>query len=206
MSCTGFVAPGPDLDLVHALGLSSRTERYHLGFMGCYAAFPALRMAHAFCRADPDAVVLVASAELCTLHLEPRADLDGITANAVFADGAAAAIVTARAPSGPRLELEAFASDVVREGADDMAWTIGDHGFEMTLSSYVPRLLGANARDALAPLLERLETRRVRRWAVHPGGRAILDKLATLPNPHRQRAAASGPTGSPAVAPSRVAP
>ncbi len=181
VSCTGFYAPGPDLDVVQALGLSPGTERYHLGFMGCYAAFPALRMARAFCLADPDAVVLVASVELCTLHLQPSRDVDAVVAASVFADGAAAAVVSARTPGGPALRLDAFVDDVAPEGASDMAWTIGDHGFEMVLSSYVPSIVGEKASGALRPLLERSGTdlADVRRWAVHPGGRAILDKLAS---------------------------
>ena len=43
VSCTGFHAPGPDFEIVRALGMRDSVERYHLGFMGCYAAFPALR-------------------------------------------------------------------------------------------------------------------------------------------------------------------
>lgn len=181
VSCTGFYAPGPDLEVVRSLGLKPGTERYHLGFMGCYAAFPALRMAQAFCRADPDAVVLIASVELCTLHLQASRDPDAIVAASVFADGAAAALVSARPPRSPALSIERFADGLAPEGASDMAWTIGDHGFEMVLSSYVPAIVGAKASAALGPLLDGsgLAVEDVRRWAVHPGGRAILDRLET---------------------------
>lgn len=179
VSCTGFVAPGPDLAIVQELGLRARVERYHLGFMGCYAVFPALRMARAFCRADPDAVVLVAAVELCSLHLQPSCELDALVAGSVFADGGAAVVVSAEAPVQAGLRLDGFSGAVVREGADDMAWTIGDTGFEMVLSSYVPKIVGGRAREALEPLLAgaggRLEA--IERWAVHPGGRAILDRV-----------------------------
>jgi predicted naringenin-chalcone synthase len=181
VSCTGFYTPGVDLHLVEALGLRSAVERYHLGFMGCFAAFPALRMAKAFCLADPQAVVLVVTVELCTLHLQPRADVDSILAASVFADGAAGVLVSARPPNGPQrpLALEHAATAVTREGANDMAWTIGDHGFDMTLSAYVPRILAAEGAEAMAPLFEAaaLDPASVRWWAVHPGGRAIVDKL-----------------------------
>src|SRR5690606_29197615 len=69
VSCTGFHAPGPDYAIVRGLGLDQSVQRFHLGFMGCYASMPALRAAAQFCAADPDAVVLVVSVELCTLHL-----------------------------------------------------------------------------------------------------------------------------------------
>ena len=186
VSCTGFQAPGVDDHLVRALALPATTERYHLGFMGCYAAFPALRMARAFCLADPKAVVLVASVELCTLHLDPSREVDSILATSVFADGAAAALVTAAAaPDAPedvlQLELLASATTLTQGGKQDMAWTIGDHGFEMVLTSYVPRVLEAEAEAAVAPLLRAgaVDLDEIDAWAVHPGGRAILDKLET---------------------------
>ena len=179
VSCTGFYAPGPDLDVLHAAGLRPETERYHLGFMGCYAAFPALRQARAFCRAEPDAVVLIVLAETCSLHLRPSRTTDDVIAASVFADGAAGMIVSSRPPTGPALSLERFADAVAPEGADDMAWTIGDHGFTMTLSAYVPRIVGEKADAALGPLLAGtdLSPETVPRWALHPGGRAIVDRV-----------------------------
>ncbi len=183
VSCTGFVTPGPDLELVRELGLPGDVERYHLGFMGCFAAFPALRLARAFCAQDPDAVVLVVCVELCTLHLQPSADVDAILSASVFADGAAAALLSGR-PSGGvvrPLRLDATSTAVTRTGADEMAWTIGDHGFDMTLTAYVPRILEAEAALTLAPLLARagVGVDDVPWWAVHPGGRAIVDKIAS---------------------------
>ena len=180
VSCTGFAAPGPDLWLVRDLGLAATTQRYHLGFMGCYGAFPALRMARDVCRADPEAVVLVVCIELCSLHLQVCDDPDAIVAASLFADGAAAAVVTGRrAPAGAAvLDLDAFAPTVVQAGEAEMAWSIGDTGFDMVLSSYVPRIVEEHIAGALAPLLEAAGgTAGVDRWAVHPGGRSILDKV-----------------------------
>lgn len=185
VSCTGFYAPGPDYAVVRGLGLAPSTQRYHLGFMGCYAAFPALRAADSFCRADPDAVVLVVCVELCTIHLHSSNDPDTILASSVFADGAAAAIVSARepAPGETVLELDAFETVLTPVGEEDMAWTVGDAGFEMTLSNYVPRIIEQHIGSALAPLLTADPTLAARpyaeieRWAIHPGGRSILDKV-----------------------------
>jgi hypothetical protein len=136
---------------VRALGLSDSVQRYHLGFMGCYASMPALRAASQFCAADPDAVVLVVSVELCTLHLRSSEDPDVIVASSLFADGAAAGIVTARPSAGPGLRLDRFHTRSPRR-EKDMAWTIGDHGFEMTLSTAVPQIIGETIVDALHPL------------------------------------------------------
>lgn len=183
VSCTGFYAPGPDIEVVRALGLAPTTFRSHLGFLGCYAAFPALRTAADVCAADPTAVVLVVSVELCTLHLHSADDTDTVLSSSLFADGGAAAVVTARpAPSGtPLLDLDRFSSTLVVEGEDDMAWTIGDAGFDMVLSSRIPRLVEGALPQALKPLVgdgrEGLGTAEVDLWAVHPGGRSILDRV-----------------------------
>ena len=182
VSCTGFFAPGPDYELVKSLGLKASTQRFHIGFMGCYAVFPALKMARAFVAADAEAVVLIASVELCTLHLQNKTDPDNLIAASVFADGGGAAIVSGAPPEGQAaLRLEHFYSALVTEGEEDMAWTIGDSGFTMTLSSYVPKLLEANIQDATQPLLEAaaISVADVDHWAIHPGGRAILDKMAS---------------------------
>lgn len=182
-SCTGFFAPGPEYVLVRDLGLPATTERYHLGFQGCFAAFPALRAAQAFCEARPDAVVLVVCVELCSIHLRSSDDPDVILASSVFADGAAAAVVSARPgdPASPVLEFEGWSTALVPDGESDMAWTIGDHGFEMVLSSAVPKLIGEHLEAALEPLLTRVDESvsldAIDRWAVHPGGRSILDKV-----------------------------
>ncbi|PNY79862.1 type III polyketide synthase [Deinococcus koreensis] len=187
VSCTGFFAPGPDYAIVRALGLSPQTQRFHVGFMGCYAAFPALRMAQAFCEADPDAVVLVVCAELCTIHMHSANDADTLIASSVFADGAAAALVSARPPASgtPALRIDALGTTLTPEGVGekDMAWTIGDQGYDMVLSTYVPEIIEANIQPVLLSLLERdrvlagAPTAQVERWAIHPGGRSILDKV-----------------------------
>ncbi|WP_445338640.1 type III polyketide synthase [Clavibacter sp. CFBP 8614] len=185
VSCTGFYAPGPDYAVVRGLGLGASTQRFHLGFMGCYGAFPALRMASQFCAADPDAVVLVVCVELCSLHLHSSDDADTIVASSVFGDGAAAAIVTARpAPAGSTvLDLDAFETVLTPVGEDDMAWTIGDQGFDMVLSSYVPKIIDEHITGALEPLWAQVPALRgvapadIEDWAIHPGGRSILDRV-----------------------------
>jgi predicted naringenin-chalcone synthase len=173
VSCTGLFAPGPDVLLVRDLGLDPTVERYHHGFVGCAAAVPALRAAHRLVLAQPDAVVLVVCAELCSLHLRTSSDPQQIVAASVFADGAAAAVVRAGAPGSARLEMADFATALVPEGESEMTWTVGDEGFEMVLSAEVPRIVGREVRTAA----ERLIGADV--WAVHPGGRSILDRVAT---------------------------
>lgn len=180
-SCTGFFQPGLDYHLIRTLGLSTQIPRYHLGFMGCYAAFPALRLAKTICETDPDAVVLVVALELCTIHMRFDGDTDSMLGGSVFADGAGAAIVSARPPATgkPALTLERFDTTLTPTGEGDMAWTIGDQGFTMRLSSYVPEILATNIAEAVVPTLSAtgLKVADIDHWAVHPGGRAIVDKV-----------------------------
>ncbi|UCR89375.1 type III polyketide synthase [Mycetocola spongiae] len=187
VSCTGFYAPGPDYQIVRELGLAPGTLRYNIGFMGCYAAFPALRAAQSFCEADPGAVVLIVSTELCSIHVRSSSDPDQIVAASVFADGAAAAIVSARTDLGtaqsPGLRLDRLRSELVPVGETEMAWTIGDEGFEMILSASVPKIIDTYIAGALGPVLEAEPelaadpAGNIGRWAVHPGGRSILDRV-----------------------------
>lgn len=188
VSCTGFYSPGPDYQIVRQLDLSPSVKRLHVGFMGCYAAMPALREAASICQADPAAVVLVVSVELCTLHVRVANDQDTILGASLFADGGAAAVVTgAEAPAlpegRPALELDRFSTVLTPVGEDAMAWNIGDEGFEMILGSYVPHIIDDHITDALEPLLGADTVlagrphREVEHWAIHPGGRSILDKV-----------------------------
>lgn len=179
VSCTGFYAPGPDYDIIKSLQLSANTERYHLGFMGCYAAIPALKLANQICKADATANVMVVSVELCTIHFQANPKMDDLLSASVFADGGAGAIISNRKPVNSSYKIDGFASAITEKGADDMAWSIGDNGFNMVLSTYIPQLLGEGLEPFLHPVLEqfKLSVKDIDFWGVHPGGRAILDKV-----------------------------
>jgi predicted naringenin-chalcone synthase len=183
VSCTGFFNPGPDFHVVRGLGLSEQTRRVHVGFMGCYALFPALAVAEAFCLNEARAVVLVVCVELCSLHIQLKAEHDAMLGGCLFGDGAGAMVVSARPPRAgqPALTIRALGSVLLPDSAGAMAWTIGDDGFDIALSSYVPNLIHAHIQPAVAGWLatQSLTIPAIAHWAVHPGGRAILDKTAT---------------------------
>lgn len=184
VSCTGFYAPGPDFDIIRALKLNPDIERYHLGFMGCYASVPALKLADQICRADEDAVVMVVSVELCTLHFQANPKLDNLLSASVFADGGAGAVISSKTPAARGFQIDGFASALMDKGEDDMAWSIGDKGFNMVLSSYIPDLLADGLEGFLSPVLKQydISLQDIDLWGVHPGGRAILDKVQSVLN------------------------
>jgi predicted naringenin-chalcone synthase len=173
-TCTGFVAPGLDRHLVERHGLPRGVERTMVGFMGCQAAINALKVAWHTVRSEPKARVLVVCLELCTLHLQDTSALEQLLCFLLFADGCAAAIVSAE-PTG--LQVEGFSSVVMPEAGDMITWRIGDDGFDMTLSGMVPIKLAHTLPDWQAEMLDGRNAAEVDLWAVHPGGRSILDAV-----------------------------
>jgi len=177
-SCTGFVTPGVDFEIVDRLGLPAAVARTHVGFMGCHGAFNALRVADAFATADPQAVVLVACVELCSLHFQYGSRSDLVVANSIFADGAGAIVGTGRAAAGS-WRLARQWSRILPESRDEMGWIIGNHGFEMNLSARVPALIAAALPTTLAEVLAELGLGAgdIAAWAVHPGGPRVLARV-----------------------------
>lgn len=179
-SCTGFFAPGPDVLLLERLGMPPSVKRTVVGFMGCYAGLSALRVSADILGADPNALVLQVCVELCSLHYQKSPDPQLLVANCLFADGCAA-LVHGRPERWRRglADLLATASHVESHSLRQIAWRIGDHGFEMRLSPEVPATLGSRAPGFVDYLLDRAGRSRdsVHGWAIHPGGPKILAVL-----------------------------
>ena len=175
-SCTGFTAPGIDQILCDRLGLPGTTERLLIGFMGCYAGITALKAARTIVRSEPGARVLVVAVELSTLHLQAAIELEPLLAMLQFADGAAAAVVETE---GAGLELDRPFAATLPDSNELIRWNIGDTGFAMHLSGEVPRRIGDALADAdtAARLTGGVDVARIDGWAVHAGGRSILDAV-----------------------------
>jgi predicted naringenin-chalcone synthase len=175
-SCTGFVAPGIDQIIAARIGLSPRVERLLVGFMGCYAAVAALRSARHIVRSEPDARVLVVTVELSTLHLQPDVTLEPLLAMLQFGDGAAAALVSAEADG---FAIEAPFAAALPDSAELIRWDITDTGFAMHLSGEVPGRIATALTDPgfVAAATGGRSLAEVDGWAVHAGGRSILDAV-----------------------------
>ena len=145
--------------------------------MGCYAAVNSLRLAHHIVRSEPAARVLVLTLELCTLHFQKTLDLERLLAMLLFGDGAAVALVSAE-PHG--LALDDFRATTLPSSAEAIRWTIRNQGFDMHLGGEVPGHIG----NALRQEMKRNDADGLLRgqkdydlWAVHAGGRSILDAV-----------------------------
>ena len=198
VSCTGFFAPGVDIQLIESLGLDSNVQRTSVGFMGCHGALNGIRVAKAIVDATPTAVVLLGAVELCSLHQQYTDDAQQLVANSLFADGAAGLVIGANgqeivepgAAADPiaHLSAESFSSLApqwsvvstlskwIPQTTGMMSWSIGDHGFRMTLDPQVPSVIEANLECELNTWLEAHSVRisEIGAWAIHPGGPRIV--------------------------------
>jgi len=173
-TCTGFYAPGLDLQVIEHYGLSPAVERTMIGFMGCYAALNALKLARHIVRSQPAAKVVILNLELCTLHLQETDDLEQLLSFLIFADGCAASIVSAE-PRG--IELQSFHAAIIPDSADQITWHIGCFGFDMELLGRVPATVAKGLSSNLGVILKGHARDSIRHWAIHPGGRSILDAV-----------------------------
>ena len=176
VSCTGMYAPGLDIDLTNGLGLRKDVQRTNIYFMGCQAAFNGLKVANAICESNSDAKVLLVCVELCTLHFQKEMTEDSMLANSLFSDGAAAVMISSETQTGLNLAIEEFVCALHPEGRKDMAWKIGDFGFEMKLSAYVPDIIKGGIKALTEKLLESFKVSfdQIKYFAIHPGGKRIL--------------------------------
>jgi predicted naringenin-chalcone synthase len=179
VSCTGYVTPGLDIRLARDLGMAADLQRLLVGHMGCYAAIPGLGAVSDFAAARGRPAVLLCL-ELPSLHVQPPTDeVDQVVAHALFADAAAALVVQPAdgAPAGDGYEVLDVAAVTDATTADYMTWDVTDAGFRMRLSPRVPAVLARHVRDMVHGLLGRngLAPSDVDGWAVHPGGRRILE-------------------------------
>jgi alpha-pyrone synthase len=169
--CTGFFAPGIDLQLVERCGLNPGIERTFVGFMGCYAAINALKLARHIVRSEPASRVLTLNLELCTLHLHETTDLEEILSFLLFGDGCAAALISTD-PVGVR--MDSFTAALVPDTAELIRWNIREQGFDMVLSGGVPGAIRGGLARARSSFLDESP---IDLWAVHPGGRTVLDAV-----------------------------
>lgn len=188
-SCTGFYAPGLDVDIVQKFSLSPDVERTIIGYMGCYAAISGLKLARHIVASKKDAKVLMVNLELCTLHWrKDNVPLDQLISFLLFADGCAASIIS-REPVG--LKLEHFYSTVLENSLHMMGWTIGNDGFFMNLDSQLAGEVVRGLRQNKNKILQDQSPEEFDFWAIHPGGRNILDGIRSEWKLSKEQTAAS---------------
>lgn len=184
VSCTGLSAPGLDVELVDQLGLADSVERSCVNFMGCHGGFHALKQAFYICSHHPHANVLIADVELSTIHFQNNTSNDEMLANTLFADGAAAVLVSGvDSDYSSEVDINNFHSKLVLKGKSAMAWNVSSQGFLMNLSTQVPDLISHDFQQLLKPVFEKdLPNLNIDDviWAFHPGGLRVLDSITKI--------------------------
>lgn len=178
VSCTGLMAPGIEFLLVEDLNLPSNVARFGINFMGCFGAFKGLALASALAKEKPENRILVVCTELCSLHMQSTKEMETFVANALFADGAAAAVIGCPNNSEkPLWQIEESASMAIANTMDKMRWDIGDFGFIMKLSQEIPHFIQEKIEKFAQNLLKNNIAFSECDWAIHPGGKAILQAI-----------------------------
>jgi predicted naringenin-chalcone synthase len=176
-------APGLDAGIIAHCNLRNDIFHTSLNFLGCNAAFPALKLADTIVRSDNTAKVLVVCVELCTIHFQPKCNNDNLLSNTIFGDGAAALLVvskqSASADGLSGLGMNNFYSTIQKGGKDLMGWNLTSVNFEMILNAGVPEFLGSEM-DGLKNKIAgsfKIQFDELKHWAIHPGGKRILDEI-----------------------------
>lgn len=196
VTCTGYVSPSGAQRVVASKGWGAISRVTHAYHMGCYAAFPAIRMTAEF-RAISSAMPATSSAlgdgrvdivhtELCSLHFDPADhSIEQLVVQSLFADGFIRYSVSEESVSdapGKRLSLLALSEAILPSSAGSMAWSVSDHGMAMTLSRDVPERIGDALRSFVIDLYARAGLNAISEmprtvFAVHPGGPKIIDAV-----------------------------
>ena len=180
ITSTGFFTPGPDVDLVHRMGLPISIERTVISMGGCSGAFTGFRAARRIVGDDPSAKVLMVCLELSSIHLDDEPDHDKIVAYSIFGDACAAAVLTGATDLSQALvTLEDSETRLEHEGRDLLKWDLKSTGFSITLSDDLAPFFKERVAGFVAPLIAKVtggskDPKDVRSWVVHPGGPSIL--------------------------------
>jgi predicted naringenin-chalcone synthase len=183
VTCTGIYAPGIDAAIIEQLELPNDIFHTSINFMGCNAAFPALKLADMIAKTDPNSKVVIVCVELCTLHFQPKNNHDNLLSNTIFGDGAAAVLVVpdnlTNIDYQGGMSINGFYSLLLNKGKDLMSWNITPVNFEMVLDARIPEFIGDEVDELVLKAGKKLNitTDKIDRWAIHPGGKKILDTI-----------------------------
>jgi alkylresorcinol/alkylpyrone synthase len=180
VSCTGYVLPSLDAELITRLGLRRDVDRLPIAELGCGGGLAGLSRAHDYLRAYPLRSVLLVAVEVPSLTFQPQDhSVDNLVAALVFGDGAGAAVL--QAANGDRgWRVEQTATMLVPEGASHLGYRLGDGGLRVILSRELPAIVEKQLQGAVKAFLSSCETSLddIDLVACHPGGPGIFDAVS----------------------------
>mmetsp|Transcript_24690 Transcript_24690/g.32223 ORF Transcript_24690/g.32223 Transcript_24690/m.32223 type:complete len:411 (-) Transcript_24690:365-1597(-) len=181
VSSTGFLGPGLDCELIKSLGLSRGVDRSLIGFMGCAAAMNGFRIANDYVKVNPGKKALLCCVELSSPHTTFNDETNDAILHAIFGDGCAAAVLSGETKETAAPGTLAIVDDHawLMEGTEDgITLSINENGISCTLSKYLPQYIAKNMAGYVDGFLNKHNISRseIDFWAVHPGGRRIIEE------------------------------
>lgn len=172
---TGYICPGISTYLIEKLGLSPQVRAYDLVGSGCGGAVPNLQIAELMLR-ESDGLVVSVAVEICSCTFQMDDDLSLIVSNAIFADGAAAAVLWNK-PKG--FELIASSNYYATEHREDIRYSHKNGQLYNQISVNLPRLVKKAVAQVLSNLLKQqsLKIKDIDHWALHTGGDKIINSI-----------------------------
>jgi alkylresorcinol/alkylpyrone synthase len=204
-TCTGYICPGVSTYLLESMKLDGRVRVFDAVGSGCGGALPNIDLATHSLHANPNGVVLSVAVEVCSATYQMDNDMSLLISNAIFGDGAAAAVLWTR-PEGLRIVDSAGRIDT--SFREDVRYVYKQGKLHNKLSVQLPKVVRAVVPPLIDELLERNGLTRgdIQHWAIHPGGDrmvAALEESLELTEeqmaPTREVLAAYGNMSSPTV-------
>ncbi len=175
-TCTGYICPGLATYLIDELGLHTGIAAHDLVGSGCGGAVPNINLGKCLIAEDSDGIALCISVEICSATFEMENDLSLIVSNAIFGDGAAAAVVGHHCGGFEIVDVKSSFNPRYR---DDVRFTYRHGRLHNRISAGLPSIIGTLVPSFIIDFLEsnHLSISDIDWWALHPGGAKMLEVI-----------------------------
>ena len=179
-TCTGYACPDVSTRLVAHMGFNNNVQRASIAGLGCAGAVPTLQRVIDFVRANPDRKALMLAVEICSACYYVDRTLETVVGNAICADGAAAFLLSGTSDADSLYpKIIDFESFIDSERIEEVGLQHRNGKLRIVLGESIRHLAGPMIEKGLQPLLQRhgLSRSQIRFWALHPGGRRVIDRV-----------------------------
>ncbi len=182
-TCTGYICPGLSTYLIERLGMPRGIKAFDLVGAGCSGALPNMEMAAMVINSNPGGIAACVSVEICsaTFEMGGADDYGLIISNALFSDGAAAAVIWGR-PQG--LEVVSSKARYVPELRESIRFVHKNGRLTNQISMGLPGLVGQHVKGVVMDAIAASDIGGngsgiggIGHWAIHAGGEKIIDAV-----------------------------
>ncbi len=180
VSTTGLATPSLDALIINKMRLNKNICRSPIFGLGCAGGVAGFSKASVLAKANPDAIVLLVSVELCSLtFLRNDYSKSNFVGSSLFADGVAACIIVGDNKINKKAKTVSYLGSQSRLYYDTlgvMGWQFQDSGFKVLFSQDIPKIIAENIQADVITFLARyqLTISDIRNFIFHPGGKKVL--------------------------------